>query len=390
MTDPSTLPRVLYEDLPMADDRAAGWAKLRDLGPVVSGDGWYYLTRREDVLAALRNSAVFSSTRQFDGMVSPVPLVPLAVDPPDHTRYRRILHPFFGPQNLATMMPSLQAQAVAIIDGIADRGQCEIMADLATPYPSQVFLTLYGLPLDHRQRLIDWKDAIIAISLKSEPDESDLIPAAELFEYLTDAVTTRRCNPGEDILSRLLVGEDPLTDAEALGLSFVLVLAGLDTVTSAIGAAMLELAKDPELRTRLRENPDLTAGFVEEILRLEPPAPVVGRVTTEAVTVAGVRIPAGAQVRLCLGAINRDGTDSTSGDNLVVDGKLHRHWGFGGGAHRCLGSHLARMELNLVVAEWLRMIPEFELAPGYTPEITWPSATCTLPELPLRILGRSR
>jgi cytochrome P450 len=288
------------------------------------------------------------------------------------------------------MMPSLQAQAVAIIDGIADRGQCEIMADLATPYPSQVFLTLYGLPLDHRQRLIDWKDAIIAISLKSEPDESDLIPAAELFEYLTDAVTTRRCNPGEDILSRLLVGEDPLTDAEALGLSFVLVLAGLDTVTSAIGAAMLELAKDPELRTRLRENPDLTAGFVEEILRLEPPAPVVGRVTTEAVTVAGVRIPAGAQVRLCLGAINRDGTDSTSGDNLVVDGKLHRHWGFGGGAHRCLGSHLARMELNLVVAEWLRMIPEFELAPGYTPEITWPSATCTLPELPLRILGRSR
>jgi cytochrome P450 len=110
---------------------------------------------------------------------------------------------------------------------------------------------------------------------------------------------------------------------------------------------------------------------------------VVGRVTTEAVTVAGVTIPAGAQVRLCLGAVNRDGSDLTSGDDVVMDGKLHRHWSFGGGAHRCLGSHLARMELSIVITEWLRHIPEFELAPGYQPEIPWPSATCTLRHLPL-------
>jgi cytochrome P450 len=207
-----------------------------------------------DVLAALRNSAVFSSTRQFDGMVSPVPLIPLAVDPPEHTRYRRILYPFFSPQTLGSVMPSLQAQATDIIESIAGRSECEIMADLATPFPSQVFLTLFGLPLEDRSRLIRWKDAIIAISLQSEPDEADLIPAAELFEYLTHAVNTHRQSPGDDILSQLLVGDDPLSDPEALGLAFVLVLAGLDTVTSAIGAAMLALAQRPELRRDLREN----------------------------------------------------------------------------------------------------------------------------------------
>ncbi len=136
-------------------------------------------------------------------------------------------------------------------------------------------------------------------------------------------------------------------------------------------------------------NPERVAAFVEEMIRLDPAAPVVGRVTTREVTVAGVTLPEGAEVRLCLGAINRDGSDAVSGDDLVMDGKLHKHWGFGGGPHRCLGSHLARMELKIVVTEWLSQITEFELRPGYRAEIKWPSATCTLPQLPLRIRARS-
>ena len=93
-------------------------------------------------------------------------------------------------------------------------------------------------------------------------------------------------------------------------------------------------------------------------------------------------------MRLCIGAINRDGSDSFSGDDLVLDGKVHKHWGFGGGPHRCLGSHLARMELKLVVTEWLARIPEFELLPGFIPEIAWPAATITLKQLPLRIAAK--
>jgi cytochrome P450 len=387
--EPLTLPQVTYGDLPMSADRGVGWAEVRAAGPVLYGEGWYYLTRREDVLAALRNPDVFSSKRAFDGMVSPVPMVPLAFDPPEHTRFRRILQPFFSPQTLGAMLPTLRSQLVEIIEPIADRRQCEVMAELATPYPSQVFLTLFGLPLDDRDRLVAWKDAIIGLALERDTEAVDLTPAAELFAYLSEAVETQRQHPREGMLSDVLHGDDPLTDAEAIGLSMVFVLAGLDTVTSAIGAALLELARRPGLRSELHGKPDHISVFVEEMIRLEPSAPLVGRVTTKPVTVAGVTLPAGAEVRLCLGAINRDGSDSTSGDDLVIDGKVHKHWGFGGGAHRCLGSHLARMELNLVVAEWLKRIPDFELVHGYRPEITWPSATCTLPKLPLRINGRA-
>ena len=253
-------------------------------------------------------------------------------------------------------------------------------------------VSVAGLPdavrsaAEDRERLIRWKDAIIELSIPNAAGETpDLTPALELFAYLTEAVAAHRRNPGDDVLSQVLVGEDALSDDEALGMAFFFVLAGLDTVTSAIGAALLELARRPAVRTRLREKPDDIAVFVEEIVRLESSAPVVPRVTTEDVTVAGVTLPAGSRVRLCLGAINRDGSDAISGDDIVMDGKVHKHWGFGGGPHRCVGSHLARMEMNVVVTEWLSRIPDFELAHGYRPEITWPSPTCTLPLLPLRI-----
>ena len=122
------------------------------------------------------------------------------------------------------------------------------------------------------------------------------------------------------------------------------------------------------------------------MIRLEPAAPIIGRTTTRPVTIAGVDLPAGIQVNLCLGAINRDGSDAFSGDDISLDGKVHKHWGFGGGPHRCLGSHLARLELKLVVTEWLTHIPDFEVAPGFVPDIIWPAVTIGLKELPLRIL----
>lgn len=392
---PLDTPHVRYEDLPMLRDRGQGWSALRDLGPVVRGDTWFYLTRREDVLAALRNPEIFSSGIAYDDMISPVPLVPLGFDPPEHTRYRRLLHQYFSPQTLGALLPSLQQQAIDIVDAIAEearaseatgeRHECEVMAELATPYPSQVFLTLFGLPLEDKERLIAWKDAIIAFSLTTDPSSVDLTPAVELYTYLTEAVAQQRVQPRAGILSGLLHGEETLTDNEAVGLSLVFVLAGLDTVTATIGATMVELARRPALRRSLRANPDDVAMFVEEMIRLEPAAPVVGRVTTRPVTVAGVDLPAGADIRLCIGAINRDGSDDFSGNDFVLDGKLHKHWGFGGGPHRCLGAHLARMELKLVVTEWLARIPDFEIAPGFVPEIIWPSPTCALPRLPIRI-----
>ncbi|KQH76938.1 cytochrome [Mycobacterium gordonae] len=375
------LPRLEYSSLPLTDDRGVGWRQLRDAGPVVFMNGSYYLTRREDVLTALRNPQVFSS-RLLQPPTNPLPVLPLSFDPPEHTRYRKILQPYFSPHALSRSRPVLQRHAAAMIAELAEQGQCDAMADFARLYPFQVFLDLYGLPLRDRDRLIAWKDSIVGdkpFLTLAEAQEGQV----ELFEYLTDAIQQRRRQPGPDMLSAIMTGPGDLSDLELLGMSHLLVLAGLDTVTAAIGFALLELARRPQLRAELRDDPRQIRVFIEEVVRLEPSAPVAPRVTTEFVTVGGMTLPPGSQVRLCLAAINRDGSDATSTDELLVDGKVHRHWGFGGGPHRCLGSHLARMELTVVVAEWLRQIPEFGLPDSYRPEIAFPSKTFALTSLPL-------
>jgi cytochrome P450 len=376
------LPRLNYDSLPLAEDRGVGWKTLRDAGPVVFMNGYYYLTRREDVLAALRNPKVFSS-RVLQPPTNPLPVVPLSFDPPEHTRYRKILQPYFSPHALGKSRPVLERHATDMIAALAGRGECEVMADFARLYPFQVFLDLYGLPLEDLDDVIAWKDAIVGDKeylTMAEMEQGQL----ELFEYLVNAIQQRRENPGSDMLSQVMTGPGDFTDLELLGMSHLLILAGLDTVTAAIGFSLFELARRPKLRAELRDNPKQIRVFIEEIVRLEPSAPVAPRITTDFVNVGGMTLPPGSQVRLCMAAVNRDGSDSMSTDDVVMDGKVHRHWGFGGGPHRCLGSHLARIELTVIVGEWLKQIPDFELPPGYIPEIKFPSKTFALKSLPLR------
>jgi cytochrome P450 len=378
-------PRISLPDVPMALDRGVGWGSIRAAGRVVRiGDG-FWVTHREEVEHVLRHPEFFSSQKAFDSLGSPLPLVPIAFDPPEHTRYRKILQPYFSPRALASILPSLQAQITELIDDIAARGECEVVTDLAIPYPSQVFLTLFGLPLADRDRLVAWKDKVIGLATGATIGaEQDLVPAMELFAYLTEAIATKRADPGDDVLSQLLTGGDALDDQEAIGLSFLFVLAGLDTVTATIGFALNALAQDPELRRRIATDYSAIPGFIEEVVRLEPPAPITPRITTEDVELGGVFIPAGSLVEVAVGAANRDPEgDRESDDAFDIDREIKRHWGFGGGPHRCLGSHLARMELRLVLEEWHRRIPEYELAPGAQPHITWPSNVHALTSVPL-------
>jgi cytochrome P450 len=344
-------------------------------------NGHYYITRREDVLAALRNTKVFSSTvLQPPG--HPLPVLPLAFDPPQHTRYRQLLQPYFSPHALSKSRPVLVRHASDMIAALAGRGGCEVMADFAHLYPFQVFLDLYGLPLEDRDRLIDWKDAVV--SDKPFITRTDIEKSEQLLAYLADAIAQRRQNPGSDMLSQVMTGKGDFTDLELLGMSHLLILAGLDTVTAAIGFSLYELARRPRLRKELRDDPKQIRVFIEEIVRLEPSAPVAPRITTDFVEVGGMTLPPGTSVRLCMAAVNRDDSDPMSTNELNMDGKVHRHWGFGGGPHRCLGSHLARIELTVVVAEWLTQIPDFELPEDYSPVINYPSKSFALKELPLR------
>jgi cytochrome P450 len=368
------LPRLEFSKLPMAADRGVGWKTLRDAGPVVFMNGAYYLTRREDVLAALSEPNLFSAQLALQPPGSPVPVLPSAFDPPEHTRYRKILQPYFSPHFLSKCRPVLERHAAEMIAALAGRNECEAMADFARLYPFQVFMDLYGLPLEDRDSVIRWKDAAVA----GKPE------GYELLAYFNDAIQQRRQHPGSDMLSQVMTGPGDLTDLELLGMSHLLILSGLDTVAAAIGFSLFELARRPQLRRELRNKPEQIKVFIEEIVRLEPSAPLAARVTTDFVNVGGMTLPPGTPVRLCTAAINRDGSDSISTDDLVMDGKVHRHWGFGGGPHRCLGSHLARIELTIIVDEWLKQIPDFELPPGYTPDIKFPSKSFALRSLPLK------
>jgi cytochrome P450 len=367
------LPRLEHSALPMAADRGVGWKALRDAGPVVFMNGAYYLTRREDVLRALCEPNLFSAHLALQPPGSPVPVLPSAFDPPEHTRYRKILQPYFSPHALAKSRPVMKRHAVDMIAALARRGECEVMSAFGRLYPYQVFMDLYGLPLEDRDRVIAWKDAAV----DGSPEGN------ELLAYFTDVIRQRRQSPGSDLLSDVMTGPGDLTDLELLGMSHLLILSGLDTVAAAIGFSLFELARRPRLRRELRRDPEQTKVFIEEIVRLEPAAPLAARVTTDFVKVGGMTLPPGTPVRLCTAAINRDGGDDISTDDLVMDGKMHSHWGFGGGPHRCIGSHLARIELAIIVDEWLTQIPDFQLPEGYKPEIKFPSKSFALKSLPL-------
>ena len=194
------LPRLEYQSLPLAEDRGVGWKTLRDAGPVVFMNGYYYLTRREDVLAALRNPKAFSS-RVLQPPSNPLPVVPLSFDPPEHTRYRKILQPYFSPHALSKSRPVLERHAVEMIEALAVRGECDAMADFAKLYPFQVFLDLYGLPVEDRDQVIAWKDAIIGDKPYLTREELEGGEVA-LFEYLLKAVRERRENPGRTCCRR--------------------------------------------------------------------------------------------------------------------------------------------------------------------------------------------
>jgi cytochrome P450 len=377
---------------PMERDRSLGWAFVREGGDVFqAADGQWFLTSTHAVDFAHRHPEIFSSARAFDGLGSPVPLLPIAIDPPDHKRFRKVLDPMLAPRVINGIEDPLRQQVRDLIGAFKDDGGCNAVDQLARLYPTQVFLTLFGLPLADRDRFIGWAEAIIeATGASTVADGAELSPevmenAMALFVYLQECVDQKRDHPTDDMLSRVLqlAGDEAFTNEEVLGLCFLFVLAGLDTVTAMIGFTLLHLARDPELRRRLRADPDLVGPFIEEVLRLEQPAPLTPRVTTEEVEVCGQVIPEGAKVMVVLGTVNRDGERFTDPDCIDPTREDIGHKAFGGGIHRCLGSHLARRELRLVVEEWLAAIPDFTLAEGADPQIVWPSGTMHLKDLPL-------
>jgi cytochrome P450 len=288
---------------------------------------------------------------------------------------------------MAEREPELRRQAGELIDAIVAKGECDVVTDLATPFPSQVFLTLFGLPMADRDRLVQWKDSILQFT---DPSSSEATPevlaqALELFTYLTEHIAERRADTtGTDMLTQLIRNseEGGMSDNEILGLCFMFVLAGLDTVTSAVGFALAKLAGDDGLRQRISQDHSLIPAFIEDLLRVDGPVPFAPRVTIEEVEVAGMVVPKDTTVMLSYGSADRDPRRYEDADNIHLDSKAV-HFAFGRGPHRCLGSHLARLELRLILEEWHKRIPEYTLADGNEPQMPWPTGTMGLTSVPL-------
>lgn len=385
MTAPTTF---RYEEAPFSKDRTVGCQFVRGFGDVFEGaDGTWVLASAEAVQFAHRHPELFSSQQAFGAAGVPVPLIPVAIDPPEHVKYRRILDPMLAPRIVNAMEDELRAQIRDIVLAFAGRGHCDAIAELAKLYPTQVFLTLFGLPLADRDQLTAWVETMNenATTGTGEPKPTVQRAAMEFFRYCQGYIQEKRTMPGNDMLSAILSleGEEAWSDEQVLGLCVLFSVAGLDTVTGAIGFLLLRLARDPQLRRRVLADPSLAGPVIEEVLRLEPASPHQPRVTTQDVHVCGATIPAGSPVILFVAAANRDPAKFENPDALDIDHDRPGHAAFGGGIHRCLGSHLARRELRLVIEEFHKLIPDYEVAPGSEPEIVWPSATWHLASLPL-------
>jgi cytochrome P450 len=386
MTETALNGTANINDLPFATDRSRAWRELREAGEAVTSGEEIVLTSASAVEFAAKKPEIFSSARAFDRLGSPVPLVPIAIDPPDHTRFRRMLDPFFSPRKMAEREPELRRQAGELIDAIVARGHCDVVTDLATPFPSQVFLTLFGLPMSDRDRLVQWKDSILEFT---DPSSAEATPevlahAMELFTYLTEHIAERRADTtGSDMLTQLMQNTEDggMSDNEILGLCFMFVLAGLDTVTSAVGFSLAKLAVDADLRRRISSDFSLIPAFIEDMLRVDGPVPFAPRVTTEEVEVGGKVVPKDTTVMLSYGSADRDPSRYEDADNVQLDSKAV-HFAFGRGPHRCLGSHLARLELRLILEEWHTRIAEYTLADDKEPQMPWPTGTMALKSVP--------
>jgi cytochrome P450 len=350
------------------------------------------VSHRRDVDEVLRQPEVFSSTDAID-LQNIRPLIPLNVDPPHHRKYRKILDPLFAPRAVAYLEQPIARLANELMDAFAGREEIDFAASFSIPLPSQVFLTLMGLPLDELPALLAMKDGIIRPQhvVGCQAGHPDAIAhqaatAAAIYDYFGPVIDDRRREPRQDLLTSFVQAEiegDRLTREEMLDICFLFLLAGLDTVTASLDCMFAFLARNPDHRRRIAKDPSVIPAAVEELLRWETPVVAVTRLATRDAEVGGCPVPAGGRLAVMLGSANTDDSEFGDGDVVRFDRETNRHLAFGGGIHRCLGSHLARQELRVALREWHKRIPEYSLKPGV--ELDYTTGIRSIEQFPLRL-----
>ncbi len=380
-----------------ANDPEPVYQHLREQCPVSAaagmfGDNTWYLSRYEDIAWAMRHPEVFSSSAEAVKIGQEHPLIPLQVDPPDHAQFRRLLDPEFSPRRMAELEPEVRALTIELIEKFADADGCDFHTEFATPLPSTVFLRLLGLPLSDVHKFMQWRDDTVRPRGKTQEEQVERRHAAAsaITRYLEDGLDAKRADPADDLLTRIVHGSvngRPLTRDEQLGICHLQLIAGLDTVTATLDCMVAYLAQHPERRHALIANPELVDKAVEELLRTETPVQVVPRVLAQDFELRGEKMQKGEHVVFVIGAADTDPAEFEDAATVRFDRAANRHLAFGGGPHRCLGSHLARMELRVALDEFHRRIPDYELLPDSV--INYSAGIRQADHLPLRFTRSS-
>jgi cytochrome P450 len=343
--------------------------------PVMRTDFGVVISRHEDAQFALRNGDLFSSDMDAISIGNVRPLIPLQINSPDHVKYRRLLDPLFAPKQMTLLEADVRALTNELIDGFLASGECEFNEAVAIPLPCTVFLRLLGLPYDDLDLFLEFKDNIIRAPGKND-EEMDAVRRAtgqRIYDYFDKVLDEREVERRDDLLSQFLdaeVDDHSLTRHDILDICYLFLLAGLDTVTASLGCMVSYLAQNPEQRQRLVDDPALIPGAVEEMLRWETPVPGVPRVLLRDVEIAGEQLQAGDKITVLLGSANIDENEFPDPHTVDFERPANRHLAFGSGIHRCLGSHLARLELRVALEEMHRRMPDYSIKPGETPKYT--------------------
>jgi cytochrome P450 len=376
------------------------WDDLRGRCPVAHTDrfgGTWLPTRHADVAAIAHDSEHFSSEGVIvndwkpEGIAPVGYAPPITSDPPFHAEARRILLPAFSPKEIAKWEPATRAACRDLLDEIIASGADVV--DAAERYaqhiPVRVIAEMLGVPAEDGDKFRRFISRIIETPGQFE---DDMDPDDTLDSYLSDVVLDHREHPKDDLVGFLMNAElngEPLSDEHIGGTVALLLIAGIDTTWSAIGASLWHLAQSPADRRRLVDDPDVLPFAVEEFLRFYAPV-TMARIVSEEVEIGGQRFAKRDWVLLPFPAANRDPEAFEDADQFVIDRKRNRHVAFGLGIHRCLGSNLARMELQIAIDEWMRRIPDFELADTDPGAVRWSGGQVRGPRsLPVRVLATS-
>jgi cytochrome P450 len=366
-------------------ERVEQW---RERGPVLEGDGngnrFWLLTDMGDIRAAYQNPAVFSSSSiQCDSPDPNYMLIPEMLDPPVHGKWRKLMGPMFSPGAVEAMEPRLRARFAQIMDDVAWRGHCDFVADVALRFPNEIFLELMGMPVELADDFMKLEVAIVHQGSQSTPAAVEA--TGQVIAYFQGLIEQRRKSPGDDLVSKALtwtIDGEPPSDQELLSWCVLMFQAGLDTVASQLSYALYHFATHPDDRRRIVADPSLIPAANEELLRYYAIVPP-GRKVMQDTEVAGCPMKAGDMVLLPLVSANRDPKEFERADEVVIDRQNNRHIAFGAGPHRCLGSHLARLELQIAVEGWHDRVPDYEIDTS-VPLLEHSAGLIGLNNLPLR------